>query len=131
MVNRRTNQRFIGKNPRLKSAEEYLLLSLQRERLRCGIEQPIATDLRLVLYFFFSPDDYYLRDPKTKLLRRKKTVPDTLGLGEIIQDCMQDAGIIENDSQIADVRCIRLCGERTEVRIELYDIKDEPLQLAL
>jgi hypothetical protein len=114
---------FNGKlctNPRTKKAERFFLPALQRAKLDNGIHDPIGIELRAVLTFFYSAADFYTRDTKTKQLRRKWTVADTLGLGEFIQDSLQHqtVGII-------------VCGERTEVKIQLWPIHVDPLQLSL
>lgn len=97
----------------------------------CGITKPISGDLSALFTFFYSASDFYTRDSKTKQLRRKFTVADTLGLGEFIQDAMQDVGVYLNDNQICDVRCIRVCGERTMVKIELWPMSEAPMQMSL
>lgn len=125
---------FNGKlctSARVKKAERFFLPALQRAKLDHNIHNPIGIELRAMLTFFYSASDFFTRDSKTKQLRRKWTVADTLGLGEFVQDSLQKSGVIVNDNQICDVRCIRVCGERTEVKIQLWPLDVDPLQLSL
>lgn len=105
----------ICKSPELKAAENHLLLQLQSHRNYQKIFKPFGCDLWLLCIFKF--DDYY-----TKKGVRRKNLPDLSNLYELIQDQLQNSGIIENDSQICSHdRSRREPGNQNILEISLYE----------
>ncbi len=112
---RGTNRPFIGKSQRLKLAENLLVSELRSRARDHGLNKPIATRLRAVFSFGFPPYLFY-----TKKLVESKRLGDCTNLAEIVQDSLQKAGIIENDSLLAPVTIDRVCADNHVVWIELW-----------
>lgn len=91
--NKRTGRAFIGKSSELKNAESYLLLQLQSLRNNHKITKPLNGALWCVLLFKYK--DFY-----TARGTVSRHVGDLSNLLELPADCLQEAGIIENDAQI-------------------------------
>lgn len=93
LKNRKTGRMFIGKSGRLNQAENLMLLILRSQRNSQKITESIKSDVSLVCRFYFN--DYY-----AKAGHRRKNLPDLSNLYEIVQDQLQKAEIIENDTLI-------------------------------
>lgn len=113
----RGEKKWIGKSPKLKSAEEYLtyyLLSAKHQRRL----DPLKGDIHAVFRFYMT--NYFTKDGK-----RSRAIADLSNLIELPQDCLQAAGIIENDN---DIVCLdgsgRFPGKENVLEIELRVLDD-------
>lgn len=115
-------KKWIGKSDRLKNAEHYLTSMLMDHRIMSGYPKPLTGDLHAVFIFTF--EEYF-----TKKGERARTLPDLSNLLELPADCLQEAGIIQNDSDIClfDGSC-RLPGKKNQLEIFLYVLKDSVYQ---
>lgn len=95
MVNRASRRPFVGKSEKLKKAEMLLTTKFNQQRGKMQMLHPITDDVWLICYFHYAKDSYF-----TKQGVRKKTLGDLSNHYQIVEDCLQDAKIIENDSQI-------------------------------
>jgi Holliday junction resolvase RusA-like endonuclease len=92
--NRGNRKAFLGKSDDLKAAEDNYLRQLHDLKDDQKIIKPIGSDLWIVCFFYFS--EFYIKDGS----RRSKRVNDLSNLLELPMDCLQTAGIIEDDSQV-------------------------------
>lgn len=92
-MNQRTKQHFLGKDPSLKKAEDYMTTSMIKSRLDQGINQPIKDQVWVIFHFYF--DNYY-----TQKNQVNKKLPDLSNLYQLPEDCLQAAGVIDNDNLI-------------------------------
>ena len=106
---------FPGKSARLKDAEKFMVLCLQRRAIDHGLKQPITTRLRCVLTFGFDRKAYFTKDG-----RESKRIADCTNLAELVQDSLEQAGIIENDRLLNPITIERVVAEKTQVSIELW-----------
>lgn len=107
---------FLGKSSKLRSAEDKMVLSLRSQGNKYGITEPIRSDLWLLCLFYF--ENYHLR----KKDQRSKKLNDLSNLFELPADCLETAGIIENDSQICSFDLSRrLPGMKNELEIFLIE----------
>lgn len=105
---------FLGKSQALRYAEDKMVLQLRSQRNHLRIAEPIRHDLWCLLLFFFK--DYHLK----KESKRSQRVNDLSNLFELPADCLQTAGVIENDSQICSFDLSRrLPGDKNQVEIFL------------
>lgn|SRR3990167_4136696 len=114
--NQRTGIPFIGKSQRLRDAEDFLVQELRHRAITLGIHEPIRARVRALFLFGFPPNVYF-----TKQLKESKRLGDCTNLAEIVQDSLQKANIIENDSLLAPITIDRVCTEKTQITIELYE----------
>ncbi len=84
---------FLGKSPRLISAEDYMLMMIKRAGHEQGLTQPITSYISASFRFYFS--DFH---SKKKVMR--KTLPDLSNLVQLPEDVLTKAGIIEDDRLI-------------------------------
>jgi Holliday junction resolvase RusA-like endonuclease len=94
--NRATGQAFIRSSDKALFAKKWLNQKLIAERLKQRIDM-ITTDVVAEFIFHF-PETLFF----TKKGLRSKTLSDLSNLYEMAQDCLQDAGIIENDTNIVN-----------------------------
>lgn len=100
------------KSQDLRTAENHLItnLSLLKNQQNTPL---LVGDIWAVFRFYFK--NYYTGK------RRSKRVNDLSNLYELVQDCLQEAQIIENDADIVSHdRSRRLPGKENAVEIELY-----------
>lgn len=117
-INRKTGNRFIGKSQALSSAEQYLIAHLIKARNDAKIFVPISYDIHAMFRFYFS--DFW-----TKEDRRNLTLPDLSNLVCLPEDCLQEAGIIVNDRQIASLDgSRRLPGSTDILEIKIWPFKE-------
>lgn len=114
-LNKRTGQRFIGSTSRVKSAKEVLLQYLQSRAREYGLTEPIKHRVYCVLLFGFPEAQFY-----TKRLTENRNNGDCTNLAQAVEDCLQKAGVIENDFLLAPVYIDRVVAPETQVQIELY-----------
>lgn len=113
--NQRTGKRFPGTDTRVKTAKNLLLLQLQARARAYGIVEPIKHRVRCLLLFGFPPDKFY-----TKRLTENKNIGDCTNLAQAVEDCLQEACIIENDFYLSPIIIDRVCSDTTQVHIELW-----------
>ncbi len=101
--NRATGKRFIRSNDRAKFVENWLIQKLTVEKLKQRLDT-IEHDISAKFTFYFPESVYY-----TKKNVRSQKVPDLSNLFESIQDALQKAKVITNDSMI-----VSLDGSRRE-----------------
>jgi len=89
---------FIGKGPRLREAEEYMTLRFRSEANRAGLYSPITGNIWAVFLFRFEKNWFY-----TKTGAERENIADLSNLIELPQDCLQEAGVIKNDSRIVSL----------------------------
>lgn len=108
----------MGKSEDLMTAEKFLTLALISRKNEIGIKQPIKGELWVIFRFYFK--DFY-----TKKGTRSRFVNDLSNLYELPQDCLQAAGVIENDSDIVSHdRSRRLPGKENAIEIEIYQFRE-------
>ncbi|MBL0233219.1 MAG: RusA family crossover junction endodeoxyribonuclease [Chitinophagaceae bacterium] len=93
-INKKTGRMFPSKSTKLRDMEHYLTRQLINEKLRSSlktIDHPIE-----IKFTFLFPNDHYF----TKKGNINKKIPDLSNLYELPQDCLQKAGVIENDTLI-------------------------------
>lgn len=93
--NRATGRMFPGKSIGLRSAEQYLTSKLKDFAQGFGIHEPISQPVWVIFHFYFEKSLYF-----TKKGQRNKNLPDLSNLYELPQDCLEMAGILENDNLI-------------------------------
>jgi Holliday junction resolvase RusA-like endonuclease len=113
----RAGQRsFMGKSSKLRNAEDAMVLQLRSQGNQHGILEPIKSDLWALCLFYF--ENYNLR----KKEKRSKKINDLSNLFELPMDCLQTAGIIEDDTQICSFDLSRrLPGMKNELEIFLIE----------
>jgi len=117
--NKRTGRPFIGKSKELRALEDELILKLRHFKNVCRIEKPINKDVYAVFFFYFPKDVFF-----TKKGFRSKNIPDLLSLLEGPCDCLQAAGIIEDDNLIDGLeQSRRLPGEEYLLEILIFNEK--------
>ena len=117
-TNRKTGKSFLGKDKSLASAENSMVSVLRAQRARYGIDEPIKFDVWILFLFWF--DSYY-----TKKGYRAKTLGDLSNLYQLPEDCLQKAGVIENDSQICSHDLSRrLPGKENCLEIFVFKYED-------
>lgn len=117
---RRGGVPFIGKNPDLVRAEALMHNEIVRQRLKQKIHYPLTGYIHANFLFYFPPNVFY-----TKKGDRSKKVPDLSNLYELPQDALQQAGVIENDTQIdSHDGSRRLPGPNYKLIIRLWRIDE-------
>jgi len=105
---------FIGKSTELRQAESHMSYELFKAKRDNKISYPIMTDIHCQFRFFFK--DFY-----TKQGVRKLTLPDLSNLIQLPEDCLQEAEIIGNDTQIISLDgSRRLPGEANVLEISIW-----------
>lgn len=83
---------FPGKSSKLITAEKHLINEFKKQANRKPIEFPI----NLMMLFYFRRDIFY-----TKRGTQSKRLPDLSNLYQLPEDCLQQAGIITNDTIVS------------------------------
>lgn len=91
-VNKKTGRMFPGKSSKLITAEKHLINEFKKQANRKPIEFPI----NLMMLFYFRRDIFY-----TKRGTQSKRLPDLSNLYQLPEDCLQQAGIITNDTIVS------------------------------
>ena len=94
--NRKTGRAFPGKSEDLKNTENWMIMQMRSQTNQLKSILPIKGDLHISFRFFF--DNYY-----TKKGERNKKIPDLNNLIHLPSDCLQAAGIIEDDTDICSI----------------------------
>lgn len=119
---RRTGIRSIGKSQRLINAEEAMTLEFQQQAIVQNLRETLNQPMWAVFHFYFTKETFF-----TKKGKISKNLPDLTNLIELPQDCLTNAGIIEDDSLIHSVDMSRrLVGPRCRLEVYIFtlDIKD-------
>lgn len=103
-VNSATGKRFVGKSTRLAEHTESALWELKAQKAKNRSRLPLTNDLT-VCFRFYVPD------------KRKR---DLVNLIQLPQDLLQEAGIIEDDSQIKSLDGSTILLDRKNPRTEIY-----------
>jgi len=107
----------IGKSKDLQNAEKYLTLAFKSRKNELKLNT-LRGDIWVIFRFYFK--NYH-----TKQGVRSDRVNDLSNLYELPQDCLQEAGVIENDSDIVSHdRSRRLPGKENALEIEIYSFKE-------
>lgn len=107
----------IGKSKDLLEAEKFLTLTFKSKKNELRLPT-LKGDLWVIFRFYFK--DYHTKDG-----RRSARVNDLSNLYELPQDCLQAAGVIENDSDIVSHdRSRRLPGKENAIEIEIYQFRE-------
>lgn len=100
-VNKRTGQLFPGKSSRLVKAENNLVKEFRDQWWQWKntdpdrVATPINYPINVMMLFYFNKAHYY-----TKKGNINKKLPDLSNLYQLPEDCLQKAGVIENDHYI-------------------------------
>ena len=107
-------KRFIGKSARLNNAEHYLTMKLRAEGNRVGLFKTITEPVWVTFFFIYPEEEFY-----TSKGTISKRLGDLSNLYQLPEDCLQGAGLIENDNQIwAHDMSRKIAGK--EFAIEIY-----------
>lgn len=113
----RGEKKWIGKSDRLKKAEAFLTLIFKSVVARSSTA-PLKGDIHATFRFYFK--DYFTKDG-----HRSKRLPDLSNLIQLPEDCLQTAGVIENDTDIVSLDGSgRFPGDDNRLEIELRVIND-------
>jgi Holliday junction resolvase RusA-like endonuclease len=116
MYNSRTKKPFLGKSKDLINLQNHLIngLVIWKETDRNNIERyPITFKVHAKMTFFF--DNYF-----TKKGMPNKKIPDLSNLYQLVEDCLESAGVIEDDRLIeSHDGSRRMSGPKNHVEIEL------------
>lgn len=118
-VNRATGRMFPGKSDDLMVMEKKLIWNMKNQALRQKLYSPIKEPVWAIFHFYFKHDDYFAK-PKRKAdePRMKMTIGDLTNLIQLPEDCLQSAGIIENDALICSLDLSRrIVGDETKLEI--------------
>lgn len=91
--NKYTGRAVMGKSKELVHAEKHLILNFKSLANAQKIYEPYKGPVHVMFLFHFA--NYY--DSKKK---RSSRLPDMSNLYQLPEDCLQLAGVIENDNQI-------------------------------
>jgi Holliday junction resolvase RusA-like endonuclease len=94
--NKKTGRNFIRSNDKVLNAQSVILNKLNK--LKADTSFKTITDDVIAEFVFWFPENVFY----TKKGLRSKTLNDLSNLYEQAQDCLQRAGIIENDTQIVN-----------------------------
>jgi Holliday junction resolvase RusA-like endonuclease len=92
--NARTGSRFIASNSKAKFLEEWLVTRFRVEKLKQRIDC-IGCDVNVKMVFTYPKSVYFTKDG-----RRSNRVADLSNLYSAVEDALQKAGVIINDSFI-------------------------------
>lgn len=108
MRNFRTGKPFLGKSTKLRNAEKFTTLSIRSQKNQQKLKK---IDFEIIVKFSF-----YLPT---------KRLPDLSNLYQLYEDCLEKAGVIENDKLIAGHDGSRryLDRERPRIEIEIFKLK--------
>jgi Holliday junction resolvase RusA-like endonuclease len=93
--NRKTGSRFITSSDSSKMSEAWLLTKLRYEKIKHKLDDALTCDLNAQYTFYFPESIYY-----TKKGQRSLKLPDLDNLFGLVNDCLQKAQIISNDTII-------------------------------
>lgn len=115
-IHGRGTKKWIGKSERLRWAEQNLTLELKQWRVKNNFFETLTGDLQVSFVFYM--DNYYNKDGT-----RNRNMADLSNLLELPQDCLQYAGIIENDTDIVSLDGSRRChGIENRLEIDIWQL---------
>lgn len=126
-IMRSGSRSWIGSSNRASESEKWIMRYLSIEKIKQKIDAPIECDIHAKFIFYFPKSVYY-----TKKNVRSKTLPDIDNLPPIIFDCLQETGIILNDTFVCSIdgtRRMPIEGNEYFVSIELFKFVDTSLGL--
>jgi Holliday junction resolvase RusA-like endonuclease len=110
--NRSSGQFFLGKSKDLRDAETSLVMHLKSRKNELSL-QTINEPIWCIFLFYYPYEEFF-----TKKGSPNKKRGDLSNLYQLPEDCLQEAGIIENDDLIcAHDLSRRLLGEKKELEI--------------
>lgn len=112
----------IGKSKELALTEDFLKRTFRIQGTKQGIGEPLEGPLWLIMHFYFTEHKYFVKQSKKQELtngkRRSKCIPDLSNLYEIVQDSLQQAGIILDDNLVESHDLSRrLVGEKNRLDV--------------
>lgn len=123
MYNYRTKKPFLGKSKQLAEAEKFLTDELRHLWVCARMHEPIDFPIWCCFLFHVDRKDYY-----TKEGRRKKTLGDLSNFIPLVEDCLESAGIIENDFLIESLDWSRILpSHETSLEIYILNYCDTPI----
>lgn len=110
----------LGKSATLRDAEAFLIAALTREKKLHPGKFPITQDVQAKLTFHFHHKKFIA---KTTGLRNK-TLPDISNLYQLVEDCLQTAGVLFDDGLIDNHDGSRRLShpDRHYLEIELHSV---------
>lgn len=116
-IYRRGAKVFLGKSKELVNAEKAMTLNLRSQANIQGLKEPIKGPLWVIMHFYFPRERFF-----TKQKQISRILPDLTNLMQLPEDCLVEAGIIEDDSQIHSVDLSRRLPSH-EYRLEIFLLK--------
>lgn len=116
-IYRNGSKTFLGKSKELINAEKAMTLNLRSQANIQGLKGPINDPLWVIMHFYFPRERFF-----TKKKQISRTLPDLSNLMQLPEDCLIEAGIIEDDSQIHSVDLSRRLPSH-EYRLEIFLLK--------
>jgi len=111
----RDGRPFIGKSPELKSAEARMELAMRSRKNELAIST-IRSDVSMCCIFYFDYHSFWLKSGTA----RKKTLPDLSNLYQLVEDCLESSGVLENDRLIQSHDGSRILpAPRNKIYLEL------------
>lgn len=95
--NRKTKKMFIGKSDGLVALEHLHLTKLNFAKIKHNIIHPFNETLELRVTLNFPETRFYKKTKKNEPQVMNKTIGDNSNLSQIIEDCLEKVGIVEND----------------------------------
>lgn len=111
-IHGRGTNKWIGKSEELRTAEQQLTLEMMSYKNQNNLEM-LKGDLHISFVFYMS--NYFNKDGT-----RNRNMADLSNLIELPQDCLQYAGIIENDTDVISLdgsRRIHAIENKLEINI--------------
>lgn len=85
----------LGKSKQLLQAEDFLRREFRHQGNLQEITEPFDCPIWLVMHFYFPKEKFYTKE--SKYTQMSQRVPDLSNMYEIVQDSLQQAGIIKDD----------------------------------
>ena len=119
-VNKKTGRMFPGKSKKLVSAENWLTMCFKSQLAKWGLSLPIQVPVKAQFVFYYPEDEFY-----TKQGTISRKLPDLSNLYQLPEDCLQAAGVIQNDWQIfSHTDCYRSPWDEKALLVSLYTATD-------
>lgn len=97
IMNKATGRMFPGKSKELRAAENYLILQFRNFWWRMpGPHTKIDYFVNCKILFHFDAKNFF-----TAKGRVNKNIPDLSNLYQLVEDCLQTAGVIDDDHFVA------------------------------
>jgi Holliday junction resolvase RusA-like endonuclease len=118
---------FPGKSDTLILMEKSLTMNFRAQANRQKLFAPIRCPIWVIFHFYFKHEDYFTR-PKRKKdePRMRLNIGDLTNLIQLPEDCLQSAGIIENDALICSLDLSRrIVGPETKLEVFILEMGNE------